>query len=406
MSVLPPATAVAPTRLTAVAFLFFSESKDWHGGKNYYRALFGALDADPARRIRVLAFVGKRIDTSGFDFPSSVTFVRSSALDRHSPAWFVDQIGKLLFSRTPILQRRLRREGTVVVSHGDPRNSSTFPTIAWIPDFQHVRLPRFFQPNELTARNAQFKATVDGSERVVVSSHAACGDLIQFSPGNAGKARVLQFCSARPELPANGGEDLTLRYGLAATFFYLPNQFWAHKNHRLALEALALVRTRWPQAQIVCSGALSDYRNPTHIEALRARVDELGLQDGFKLLGLLPYDHVAQLILRSAAVINPSYFEGWSTTVEEAKSLGAPLLLSDIPVHREQCPAGEALFFPADDGAALARCMERVLVGEWPPAVADRVAAALARHQARTIAFSQAYQSIVDELTTSRRQPA
>lgn len=33
--------------------------------------------------------------------------------------------------------------------------------------------------------------------------------------------------------------------------------------------------------------------------------------------------------------VNPSFYEGWSTTVEEAKSIGVPLLLSDIPVHRE-----------------------------------------------------------------------
>ena len=40
----------------------------------------------------------------------------------------------------------------------------------------------------------------------------------------------------------------------------------------------------------------------------------------------------------AVAVINPSLFEGWSTTVEEAKSIGVPQLLSDLPVHREQSP--------------------------------------------------------------------
>lgn len=386
-------------RPTVVAFLFFSDGKDWHGGKNYYRALFGALDDDPENRLQVVAVIGRRTESTGFDFPSSVTFVRSSALERGSPAWFFDRVCKRLFGHTPLLRRALQRAGVRVVSHGDPRESSAFPTIAWIPDFQHVHLPHFFQTAELAARDAQFKALLERSALVVVSSHAASDDLKKFSPEHAGKARVLQFSAVRPQLGNDDGEDLTARYGLADKFFYLPNQFWAHKNHSLAVEALARVREHWPNAQVVCSGALSDYRNPDHINALRARIDELGLHDSFKLLGLIPYKHIARLIVQSVAVINPSRFEGWSTTVEESKALGAPLLLSDLPVHREQCPAGEALFFSPDDSKALSSCMATVLAGAWPRnSPSERIETALSRHQTRTLAFSRTYQAIVDEL--------
>ena len=38
----------------------------------------------------------------------------------------------------------------------------------------------------------------------------------------------------------------------------------------------------------------------------------------------------------SVALLNPSHFEGWSTTVEEARALGVPMLLSDLDVHLEQ----------------------------------------------------------------------
>jgi glycosyltransferase involved in cell wall biosynthesis len=57
----------------------------------------------------------------------------------------------------------------------------------------------------------------------------------------------------------------------------------------------------------------------------------------------------------SIAVINPSLIEGWSTTVEEAKSLGVPLILSDIPVHREQTQ--EAMFFDPRSARSLAETM-------------------------------------------------
>jgi hypothetical protein len=58
-------------------------------------------------------------------------------------------------------------------------------------------------------------------------------------------------------------------------------------------------------------------------------------------------------MIHSIAIINPSYFEGWSTTVEEAKILDLKILLSDISVHREQNPE-KAEYFSPDDPQKLA----------------------------------------------------
>ena len=62
----------------------------------------------------------------------------------------------------------------------------------------------------------------------------------------------------------------------------------------------------------------------------------------------------------SVGVINPSLFEGWSTTVEETKSLGLNMVLSDIPVHREQNP-DRGVFFDPRKPASLADALAMVL---------------------------------------------
>ncbi|MGH7230263.1 MAG: glycosyltransferase, partial [Nitrospiraceae bacterium] len=54
-------------------------------------------------------------------------------------------------------------------------------------------------------------------------------------------------------------------------------------------------------------------------------------------------------------------FEGWSTTVQDAKALGRPVLCSDLPVHREQAPCSMA-FFPCDGPDILADILESI----WP----------------------------------------
>ena len=81
-----------------------------------------------------------------------------------------------------------------------------------------------------------------------------------------------------------------------------------------------------------------------------------GLTDTFRVLGIVPFPDLMGLMRSAVAVINPSRSEGWSTSVEEAKTLGKRVLLSNLPVHREQAPL-RASFFDPDDAEALAEAM-------------------------------------------------
>jgi glycosyltransferase involved in cell wall biosynthesis len=91
--------------------------------------------------------------------------------------------------------------------------------------------------------------------------------------------------------------------------------------------------------------------------------------------------HVYALLRSSIALINPSRIEGWSTTVEEAKSFGVPMILSDINVHREQTD-GMARYFGTDDAEALANHIsdslqdgKRVIARDLLPDLDDRARA-------------------------------
>ena len=54
------------------------------------------------------------------------------------------------------------------------------------------------------------------------------------------------------------------------------------------------------------------------------------------LLGLIPKKDQFLLMRKSLAIIQPSLFEGWSTIVEESRSIGKQIILSDLAVHKEQ----------------------------------------------------------------------
>ena len=120
------------------------------------------------------------------------------------------------------------------------------------------------------------------------------------------------------------------------------------------------MKARGSEILLVCTGNLKDYRirNNEYIEALTAFVANESLSNNILMLGLVPYEHVLYLMRNCVAVINPSRFEGWSSTVEEAKSIGKRIALSNIPVHREQAPPG-ALYFDPDDVHALSSILEK-----------------------------------------------
>lgn len=108
------------------------------------------------------------------------------------------------------------------------------------------------------------------------------------------------------------------------------------------------------------TGKTEDRRDPEHFTDLMRHVAEAGVADRFRVLGLIPYEDLSVLMRNAVAVINPSQFEGWSTTVEEAKSMGKHVILSDIPVHREQDPERRRYVAP-DDPSEMAAAIAAAL---------------------------------------------
>lgn len=389
------------TSKLSVGFPFINDGADWHGGLNYFRSLFLSLQSLPECTIEPIAFVGIRADVSRYKLPANVRVMRDAVFDRFSVKWALNKV-MTRFVGAPLLANRVfRRHGVAIISHSVPTGDAALKTIGWIPDFQYLHLPHFFSAKELAGRSNHDRTLVERCDVIVVSSEAARRDLERFAPHFAEKARVLRFCAVQPDLQAGASLDLHAAYDFDGPYFYLPNQAWAHKNHVVAIEALAQLKDEFPDLRIVCSGSLRDYRNPAHLEALRARIARHGLEERFRLLGLVPYPHIAQLMLRSVAVINPSLFEGWSTTVEEAKSLGVSLILSNIDVHREQCDEDQASFFEPEDSVALADRMRSMLALERGRSQQRNLQGALERHRWRTREFARTYQAIIVELASS-----
>ena len=153
---------------------------------------------------------------------------------------------------------------------------------------------------------------------------------------------------------------LKKKYKLNKNYIYVPNQFWIHKNQEVILKALEYIKSKNLKIynkipQIIFSGRAFDFRSRDHVQKILKRINSSSISDKVKYLGVIPLDDVYKLNANCLCLINPSFFEGWSTTVEEAKSFGTPKILSNIPIHKEQSP--KSIFFNPDNYEDLAKIL-------------------------------------------------
>lgn len=338
-----------------VGFALTVSQGTWHGGVSYFRNLFEALRDQPSPRVTPVVIARRDVPESLLQGVGAVDVLRSRWVEVGSPWWAVRRACQLRLGRDLPFERFLRRHDIALLSHsGNLGRHCPLPTLAWIPDLQERHLPEFFDAREFDVRVRNECEQCRSATRVLVSSEAARRDLEAVAADCGRRAPVLRFVASVPpidRLPAL--PTLQARYAFGGPYFHLPNQFWAHKNHKVVVAALARLAAAGRQVLVLATGSTVDYRQPEHFSQLMEQVQSAGVAASFRPIGMVPHADLMGLMAHSVAVINPSLFEGWSTTVEEARSMGKRVLLSDIATHREQAPARGRYFAPADaDGLA------------------------------------------------------
>lgn len=354
--------------MARIAFTLIG-GKSWTGGYNYLLNLLRVITQHRPGALQPVLFFGTDVDVGearpfraieGVEIVTSPlmnTARRTSSLLR-SLLLGADSAAKRLF-----MQNRI----DVVFENAQFYGARLgIPVIAWIPDFQHRELPHLFSRIAWWKRELGFRAQIAGERVIMLSSGDARDACERHYPDTIGRTHLVRFA-----VPSRGRPDAALvrsvreAHGLPERYIYLPNQFWQHKNHLLVVDALALLKQAGHSITVVASGKQLDPYKPDYFEQVVTHLISAGVADQLRLLGLIPYEHVAPLMVGSVAVLNPSLFEGWSTTVEEARALRVPLVLSDIAVHKEQA-TGLARFFDRTSPESLAAALLAVWHGENP----------------------------------------
>lgn len=379
-----------------VAFVLNDHGQGWLGGVSYYRNLLSALLSLPDRRIDPVVLTSP--NRQAIEAARGISGLEPipTALAGSSPiTWRVRRVLQRYGSRDLLFEAFAKRHNISLLSHsGHLGHRAGVATLPWIPDFQELHYPEFFSPQAKSARIRYVEEAGRSATAILLSSESAREDLCRIEPSIGEKGEILRFVA--DVLPSDQTLDvrpILRKHAIDGPYFLLPNQFWIHKNHIVIIEALRILKARGFAPVVVATGNAEDHRQPGHYRNLLDRARELGVDATFRAIGTVSYPELMALMRGAVALINPSLFEGWSTTVEEAKSLGKAIVLSDIAVHREQSPP-RGRFFSASSKEEAADA----LAAEWAAWDGDHDRAAQheaeRRLQERRFAFARTYEDI------------
>lgn len=354
----------------------------WTGGRVYLLNLLRAISIHERDRLAPFVFIGIDIDSRELSELQALPGVQLVAGATWSEARRRAELASAVaLGRDAKAYREMRDRGIDVFFESARYFGwrPGIPMIAWVPDLQHRALRHMFSPAGWWKRELGIRAQLAGGRVIMLSSESACRDLERWYPASIGHTRVVRFAvpaGVEVEVEDERARRIVASYGLPQCYFFLPNQFWRHKNHRLVLDALISLRKRGCEIVVVATGRGHDPRAPGYFDEFSRRVQRERLGDQFRHLGVVPYEHLGPILAASTALLNPSLFEGWSTTVEEARALGVPAILSDLPVHREQM-GDAATYFDPHDPESLASALESFV----PVSPSERLQRAIAGRQ-------------------------
>lgn len=367
----------------------------WTGGVTYRINLLKALKIHPAFDFKnIFLIVSSKSDAEKMPIPENQVLELPKVKGKIDGLWcsFLKK-----FFNYDVLMSRIVKEHNIDVIFPFYLKAGKAKSIYWMPDFQFMHLPNFFTKQAVKSFNIKLHKYFKLADSIILSSEDAKNDFKCFSPDFLNKTRVMRFVAHVPKnVYKQSIDEISSEYKIPKKYIYLPNQFWAHKNHIVVFKALSILKLKGITPFLVLTGNPVDVRNPAYLAGILELISKLGIRSQVAILGLIPH-HLVYVLMRYADfVINPSLFEGWSTTVEECKSLGKKMILSNLNVHLEQQPP-KSTYFDPNNAEQLADKIEDYWINTVTPIDADLEHQARENIESRSIEFAERFLNIINE---------
>lgn len=199
---------------------------------------------------------------------------------------------------------------------------------------------------------------LERSAMVATVSEASRAEIVRISPASANRVVVTRSGVADDFRPTSPNAVALARMGLLPERRYvlIVGQGTPYKNHESALRAFALACGSSPDVDLVLV-----QRRAGRAKELTNLARALGIESRIRVLEPIDRSALVQLYSGAAALLHPSFIEGFGNPVAEAMACGCPVVTSECSAMPEVAGGAALLVDPHNPGsiaAALSRVMQ------------------------------------------------
>ncbi len=230
-----------------------------------------------------------------------------------------------------------------------------------IHDLNFLYYPQFQTKDSLRYYAGHIRTAVRQADHILTDSEATKADVVNLLgiPADKITVHLLGVNPAFRPLPAEEVEAARARLGLPAFYLLFVGTFEPRKNLAGLLEAYHDLSITLPDTPpLVVVG-----RRGWLYESIFQKVADLRLTDRVKWLEDLPHADLPLVYNAAAALVAPSFYEGFGLPALEAMACGVPTVVS----NRGSLPevvGGTGLLIDPDRPEALVDALRRILTDE------------------------------------------
>ena len=237
----------------------------------------------------------------------------------------------------------------------------TMPAITTIHDTMWLTHPKWCNPAPWGRIEQHFyghgiRRALTRSAVVATVSEASRTEIARIWPQAAARVAVTPSGVADDFHPVSPDPETMARLGVAPgrRYVLIVGQGAPYKNHEGALRGFAQGCGSSADIDLVLVQRRGGQR-----QAFAERVRELGLDGRVHVLEPIDRAALVQLYSGAAALLHPSFIEGFGNPVAEAMACGCPVVTSNCSAMPEVA-GGAALLVDPHDSAAIAAALRRV----------------------------------------------
>lgn len=286
--------------------------------------------------------------------------------------WMQGRVSWELFRRTPnvlfVPAQGLPRTVSSPLAKGGVRGGSALVTT--IHDIGFRRLPNVYDASDRKRLERVTKRSVQNASHLITVSEFSKSEIMSLyvpitppSQGGGGGGRIsvtllAADASVYKRLSPFEIEPVLQRNRLGKHFFLYVGRLDQKKNVETIIRAFDQFKAGrgvGDPFELVLVGEPG-----FGFASMKNWIDHSAYKEQIYTLGYLEDADVAALMNAATAFLFPSWYEGFGIPNLEAMLSGAPLIVSDIPVHREVI-ADAALFVTPSEPEHWARAMEQLV---------------------------------------------